>query len=115
MTARAYIKPDMFGRGVEIFLLPREGQVVLWETDAFGYPIFAEVDERATPPANAGLRLPDSLARPLYEALADHFGHSGHDIRALRKDYEAERRRVDQFIEHVTTHDHEARMRRGGQ
>ena len=40
-------------------------------------------------------------ARAIYEALADYFGHAGHDIRALRKDYDAERARVDKLIHHA--------------
>lgn len=41
-------------------------------------------------------------ARAIYEALADFFGHSGHDTRALRKDYDAERGRVDKLLAHLT-------------
>ena len=37
----------------------------------------------------------------IYEALADYFGHSGHDTRALRKDYDAERARVDKLINNL--------------
>ncbi len=51
---------------------------------------------------DAWLRMEDEDARALYEALADHFGHAGHDIRALRKDYDAERGRVDRLITHLT-------------
>lgn len=51
---------------------------------------------------DARLRISNEAARALYEALADHFGHAGHDARALRRDYEAERKRVDTFIAHLT-------------
>lgn len=34
-------------------------------------------------------------ARAIYEALGEHFGHAGASAAALRKDYDAERRRVD--------------------
>lgn len=44
------------------------------------------------------LHLPLDLARALYEGLADHFGHSGNDTRALRRDYDAERARVDKML-----------------
>lgn len=53
-------------------------------------------------PPTDWLHLNDADARALYEALADHYGHSGHDTRALRKDYEAERGRVDKLITHLT-------------
>jgi hypothetical protein len=46
------------------------------------------------------LRRDDALA--LYHALADHFGHTGNDARALRRDYDAERARVDRLIAVVT-------------
>lgn len=43
----------------------------------------------------------DDVARALYEALANYFGGTGHDTRALRKDYDAERERVDKMIDHL--------------
>ena len=49
------------------------------------------------------LRLPEDDARAIYEALADHFGHSGNDTRALRRDYDAERGRVDRLIAHLVS------------
>ena len=52
--------------------------------------------ERAT------LRLDESEARALYDALAEFFGHAGASTQALRRDYDAERRRVDRFIDHLT-------------
>jgi len=45
------------------------------------------------------LQLSTDEARALYEALAEHFGHAGHDMRALRRDYEAERCRVDRLLD----------------
>lgn len=48
------------------------------------------------------LHLNEEDARAIYEALADYFGHNGHDARALRKDYEAERARVDRLIAYAT-------------
>jgi hypothetical protein len=45
------------------------------------------------------LHIGEDEARALYEGLADYFGHTGHDIRALRKDYDAERKRVDLLID----------------
>lgn len=60
------------------------------------------VDAFARPDDDSGLLLREDIARAVYEALADHFGHSGHDTRALRRDYEDERKRVDTFIAHLT-------------
>jgi hypothetical protein len=49
------------------------------------------------------LRIDEDAARAMYEALAGYFGGAGHDTRALRKDYDAERARVDLMIGHLTT------------
>ena len=103
MSARAFIKDDWQRDGIQVFLLPDEGKVVRWDSiDGFGFPTVTDLDPRQEAPDSAGLRLPEVLARALYEALADHFGHSGHDTRALRKDYDAERARVDKFIALLT-------------
>lgn len=47
------------------------------------------------------LRLDDSQARALCDALNHHYGGT-EDTRALRKDYDAERKRVDDLIGTVT-------------
>lgn len=106
MTSRAHVEFDPTSFGVRIAVTHgggREGpitQVYQWE------PLVVrtyDASEGATEPNAADwLRLPEEDARALYEALAEHFGHAGHDIRALRKDYDAERKRVDTFIEHLT-------------
>lgn len=60
-------------------------------------------NERAASPADdMWLDIREDDARAIYEALADHFGHNGHDTRALRRDYDAERGRVDKLIAHLT-------------
>lgn len=94
MSARALVRDDFEADGVKIALSPREGQVLTFEQSAklVSRPPHIELS------ANEWLRLPEDVARALYEALADHFGHAGHDIRALWKDYEGERGRVDRMI-----------------
>jgi hypothetical protein len=47
------------------------------------------------------LRLREDLARALLTALLKHFD-GGEDTRNLRRDYDAERKRVDTFIAHLT-------------
>lgn len=61
------------------------------------------VSERSTAMADAitPLRLSHDMARALYEALAKHFGGAP-ETATLRKDYEAERARVDVFIRYMT-------------
>ena len=102
MTARAHIESDWIRDGVKIaVLLNADAGVrtyVRWPE-----PIVASrVEPDEAEPEDAWLPLPTDAARALYEALADHFGHSGHDTRALRRDYDAERGRVDKLIAHLT-------------
>jgi hypothetical protein len=56
--------------------LPRDGELV---------------DE----PAQPTFRLPHDIGRPLLEALVRHY-NGAEDTRALRRDYDNERRRVDE-------------------
>jgi hypothetical protein len=97
MTARAYVRPDILGRGANIVISPAEDRVLVWHP----LEIRETSDQYREAARDEELFLPDDSARALYEALADFYGHAGHDIRSLRKDYDAERRRVDQFIGHL--------------
>lgn len=101
MTSKAHVEYDLMG--VRVALL-REGDgsrvVAQWP------PImqaWRTIEEPSTTPQDEDwLRLDEDDARAIYEALADYFGHSGHDTRALRRDYDDERRRVDRLIGAVT-------------
>lgn len=101
MTSKGYAQADPMMLGVKVAIVREIGggvrQTLHWEQ----LVIKTQTPESpATEPEDSmWLRLPDDDARALYEALADHFGHAGHDIRALRKDYEAERARVDKLID----------------
>lgn len=65
----------------------------------FGESVIHMVDRETVPdPELQPLWLAEDEARALYEALADYFGHTGNDGRALRRDYEDERKRVDRLI-----------------
>lgn len=96
MAARAYAERDILGRGIRLSVSPDENQIILW-----GPPAVKILDPGVMAPEDARLFLPDESARAVYEALADYFGHAGHDIRSLRKDYDAERQRVDRLIGHL--------------
>lgn len=100
MTYRAgVVRNDPLGMGVEVAIgrLPEGGegpmQVVTGITsDGVTHEVI---------PANAAaptLRIPDEVARPLLDALANHYGGTS-DSRTLRRDYEAERARVDKLID----------------
>lgn len=102
MKSRAYVETDLQMMGVKLAVLrgePPHSQIVTWEQ-----PNVVRLDEdlAASPPEATWLRLHEDDARAIYEALADYFGHTGHDIRALRRDYESERGRVDKLIDHIT-------------
>lgn len=103
MTARAYIQPDMLNwHGIAVWLGRSdpgrdEVEVVL--------PIELVIERQTMMEGAASreptLRLPDDLARALLDALVQHYG--GHqNLRSLRADYDAERKRVDRFIDHLT-------------
>lgn len=48
------------------------------------------------------LRIPRDMAQALLDGLAQYFGGTG-DARQLRKDYDAERRRVDKAVDALIT------------
>jgi len=103
MTARAYVETDWLRRGVRVWL----GDEDVGGTTTVDFTNVAKrrnADQTVTPEASP-LALTNEQARALYSALGDHFGHSGTDTRALRKDYDAERARVDLFIASLTRSD----------
>lgn len=105
MTTRAFVRDDWQRDGVKIAVIrERFGrrELLTWSLgevqvlDEASYATSVEDDPESY------MHIHEDDARALYEALADHFGHSGHDTRALRKDYDAERGRVDRLINHLT-------------
>jgi hypothetical protein len=100
MTVKAYTEMDLLGRGVDVTVGEEHNDGSGWYV-RWGEVSSAPFDPQTEPPREARLRLKEDVARAIYEALGDHFGHAGHDARALRKDYEAERKRVDTLIAHL--------------
>lgn len=98
--ARAEFDPRGFGVKIAVAQAVNESEhrVLIW-----GDPVVRTVDRGVVLDEDAFLHLDEDAARAMYEALADYFGGTGHDTRALRKDYDAERARVDKFIAHITT------------
>lgn len=97
-ATRAHIEYDPARLGVRL-AVRRQNHVLTWTDPGVHFPEGAEaVNQRD----DVWLHLQEDDARAIYEALADYFGHAGHDTRALRRDYEAERARVDRLIEYVT-------------
>ena len=103
MAAEAFVQDDWMRDGVKIAVrLSRSEDVremILW-----GDVAVTRITEAnsAVPSEDAFLRLPNDIARAVYEALSRHFGGNVVDAVALRRDYEAERIRVDTFIKHLT-------------
>lgn len=94
MSARAHVEFNLLDRRVYIHVA--DADVAL----SFAEPVFVGAHPAEVPDVDP-LKLPEDIARAMYEALAEHFGHSGHDTRALRKDYDAERARVDRMLDHL--------------
>ena len=98
--AQAHVEYDPMRFGVRMAVTRYAGecktQVITW-----GELAMATVDRNMSVPDDAWLHLDEDIARAMYEALARHFGGSP-DALSMRKDYDAERKRVDQFIAHLT-------------
>lgn len=101
----AHIEHDWMRDGVQIALVADEGghDRTLYDFSGVTGRHYRVEDGVAHSADDARLALPQDAARALYEALAAYFGHVGHDAAALRKDYDAERARVDVFIKHLTS------------
>lgn len=101
MTWRGRAEYDPARHGVRIALGETidetRSRILRWT----GHAENIERDPGTTLPDDAFLALDDEVARALHEALADYYGGTGHDTRALRADYDAERKRVDKLIEHL--------------
>lgn len=99
MTSKAHVERDPRSFGLRIAVLRDHGdwrEMLRWEPIAVAR---IEPGHATEPVGSDWLQIPEDDARAIYEALADHFGHAGHDIRALRQDYNSERRRVDLMID----------------
>lgn len=98
MTARALVTDGFPSQSVHIML----GRVFPDGSSEVVRP--ADLTFERTPPHAAGvtqdasLTLPEDMARELLDALLRHFGGSA-ETQTLRKDYDAERRRVDKLID----------------
>lgn len=95
MSARAYVSDHLFGRGVRIHISPYEGALF-----DFRNMIVTTTTEATVEPDVQPLALDQGAARALYEALSRYFGGAP-DMATIRKDYDAERARVDKFINHA--------------
>lgn len=100
VNARARVEADFAGDGVAVWLGRKleTGFVTVEPTNLVMQVRDAGSVAVANEPA---FRLPEDLARALLDALATHFGGVS-EVQSLRRDYLAERARVDKMIDHLT-------------
>lgn len=77
--------------GDDTYMVLRPSDLGAWAWD----PVAANVE-----PGSPTLLLTDDIARPLLDALLRHYA-GAEDTRTLRRDYDAERARVDGLIETI--------------
>ena len=94
MTAKARVEYDVLRDGVRIFVRANNLALSFPPTDQVLVSDDTESSTQVEP-----LRLREDEARAVYEALAAYYGGLGADMTALRRDYDAERKRVDKFID----------------
>lgn len=97
MTARAKAVYNPAYDTVGISVSPYPGSVFTWPS-----PELVIVANGEAPSSDAEIKVTEDVARALYEALGRYFGGDIVDASRLRKDYDAERGRVDKFIEALT-------------
>ncbi|MFF5261349.1 hypothetical protein ACFY4C_20595 [Actinomadura viridis] len=100
---RAYIREDIAGMTLAITLVQEsEGRTrhILRIVEGGSNTILGweELPDHPDPNIDPTLRLRDSEAHALLEALTSHY-KGAEDTRALRRDYDAERERVDRLTE----------------
>jgi len=98
MTMTVYLYEDMMGRGLSVMFADNfengPGRVILRLSEVG--TIWESIDaDDLTTPLEPTFRLPAEAGRALLDALMRHY-NGAEDTRALRRDYDAERRRVDE-------------------
>jgi hypothetical protein len=103
---KAYVLHDDYVRDDTVLVIGRQRGDSTEIVTAIGHGtnfdsgVTTEQIEPHEEPGSRTLRMPIDMARALHEALSRHFG-GVQDAQTLRKDYEAERQRVDRLIEHM--------------
>ncbi|SRR6266851_2200665 len=99
---RVHISGDFMIGGISVGIMETggNGPRVICRVNDQGVIMPNEVLAPGTGPAVPTFALPDDMARALLEELTRWY-HAAEDTRALRKDYDDERRRVDRLTEAV--------------
>lgn len=96
---RAWIGDDLLRGGIRVVFAFQSGHSrSVWAPG--GPRMFVSTDD-ATEPDVEPCRMTDEEGRALLTALNRYY-EGGEDTRSLRRDYDAERKRVDTFIAHLT-------------
>jgi len=109
MSWRAYVIPEVMADRVRLGLVQNrysDGRhvVVGTDNDNPGRLLFEPVADEAAEFDHWRLpAVPVELARELLDALAGHFGGTSNSVQ-LRRDYDAERGRVDRLIGAIIDH-----------
>lgn len=97
MSARVHVREDYVRDALEFFIIEdsTNGRAQFFADGTVEWHPLDEVAAMTEPRASLTLR--EDHARALLQALLRHY-QGGDDLRALRKDYDAERARVDRLI-----------------
>jgi hypothetical protein len=102
VTTTAHIRDRFELGGIDVAIVTRDQtpSVRVWDSAFPAYRALTENDPTEAPQAER-LVLRTDEARALYESLAEHYGHGTNDTRALRRDHDAERDRVDKLTDAI--------------
>ena len=105
VPTRVFIEQDYvaLGGGVQVWLTQTRNNSG-GPVTTIGQPVdivMVDHPDHTAPPTEPTMRLPENAARALLDALSKHFGGTT-DVMSLRRDYDAERKRVDRMIDHLT-------------
>ena len=97
---RAFVKTDFARHGIAVSVVENRADgyaAMLVPGDETSFDTWKKLDP-AVIVDGASYRFGEDVALALLDGLLEHF-RGGHDARELRKDYDAERARVDKLIE----------------
>lgn len=97
MNWKSKAEYDPMTMGVRIAVATPE-RCLIWENPTSSL----RENPQSEPDPKAWVSVDEDAARAMYEALAEYFGGSGNDTRALRRDYTDERARVDKLLAYLT-------------
>ena len=102
MTWRAHIQDDFAARDLRVHLIDDwQGGYTLLGKGGDSRVVVTSPNDAAPELPEPALILPSGADHALFAALSRHLGAVEHPEQ-LRRDYEAERKRVDLFIAHLT-------------